>query len=54
MRREIRLLNGSDDLTAARTRISAIAQQPDTEYPAPTGTYPKLYNAPSNSGKQRT
>ncbi len=36
------VLHGAKALAAAETRITAAAQQPDTDYPAPTGHFPQL------------
>ena len=39
-----RVLDGAADIAASEARIRAIAQQPDTDYPAPSGRFAPLGN----------
>lgn len=43
------ILDGADQIAALQKRISAIAKQPDTDYPQPSGRFAPLYN--SKGGK---
>lgn len=40
-----KVLNGADDIAAAEARIRAIARQPDSDYPVPTGQFAPLHSA---------
>jgi hypothetical protein len=37
-----RVLDGAQEITAAERRITAIARQPQEDFPAPTGNFPVL------------
>jgi len=39
------VLDGSAAIAEAEARVRAIAQQPDTDYPVPTGNFPPLHGA---------
>ncbi len=41
----VRVLDGAADIAAAQDRIAAIAIQPDSDYPPPTGKFASLYGA---------
>jgi Domain of unknown function (DUF4432) len=40
-----RVLDGADQIALAEARIRAIAGQPDTDFPEPTGQFPKVHQA---------
>ena len=39
------IIDGADQIAAIEKRISAIAEQPDTDYPKPSNNFAPLYKA---------
>ena len=46
-----RVLDGAGDIAASEARITAIARQPDTDYPQPTNRFAPLHSASRGSDK---